>query len=272
MTRARVPRAVPPGHRWSADFPCPVCGSHQNVARGQSERCWGYISSSSAVAYCTREEHAGGLKAEDGRYAHRLGGRCRCGARHKVPTKLKRARLRVPRPRKSRVEVISDWTPAQLEKLKKLRVASKSSTLKSVGAKLVGCYGKEWLGLPAINEGSWKLLAINGDGKVRREAAGGGRRRLARRNVGPASFIVPTTVTSGCDLLYDVEGETDLLRALDAGIVTVICATTGATSAAPYKNAAEHLARLQPNEVAIIRDRDEAGDDGRKVAEAAWLA
>ena len=58
--------------------------------------------------------------------------------------------------------------------LKKRRVCSRSSTLNSVGAKLVSCYRKEWLGLPAVNEGSWKLLAISGDGKVRRDAAGDG--------------------------------------------------------------------------------------------------
>ena len=69
--------------RFTPDRPCPVCGGHERLPRGHSERCFGFHSADGRYAHCTREEHAGGLPLEaSGTYAHRLDGECRCGASH----------------------------------------------------------------------------------------------------------------------------------------------------------------------------------------------
>lgn len=75
--------------RWRPSEPCEVCGGHPGLPQGRGVRCIGYLSSDSAYAYCSREEHAGELdphpKAEGTVYAHRLAGSCRCGLTHGGP-------------------------------------------------------------------------------------------------------------------------------------------------------------------------------------------
>jgi hypothetical protein len=70
--------------RFTKTAPCPICGSFDHATRGQSVRCFGFLSSDGQYAHCTREEHAGGLEANPNSqtYAHRLIGECRCGTRH----------------------------------------------------------------------------------------------------------------------------------------------------------------------------------------------
>ena len=70
--------------RFSASHPCPICGGHPNLRRGNGERCYGFLSEDELWAHCTREEHAGGLEQnpDSGTYAHKLMGDCRCGVRH----------------------------------------------------------------------------------------------------------------------------------------------------------------------------------------------
>jgi putative DNA primase/helicase len=76
--------SIPPERRFSPSRPCPVCGGHDRLPRGNNERCYGFLSKDGAWAHCTREEYAGGLEQnpESGTYPHRLLGECRCGARH----------------------------------------------------------------------------------------------------------------------------------------------------------------------------------------------
>ena len=55
--------------------PCPICGGHDGLGRGQGVRCFGYYDRSGSYARCTREEHAGSLpQNRDGTYSHRLHG------------------------------------------------------------------------------------------------------------------------------------------------------------------------------------------------------
>jgi putative DNA primase/helicase len=70
--------------RFSLRRPCPVCGGHDQLPRGNGERCYGFLSEDGLWAHCTRDEHAGGLgqNPESGTYAHKLMGDCRCGFRH----------------------------------------------------------------------------------------------------------------------------------------------------------------------------------------------
>ena len=72
-----------PIRRFTRTDPCPICGGHDGLARGQGVRCYGYYSPSGKLARCTREERAGGLpQNRDGTYSHRLHGPCRCGQTH----------------------------------------------------------------------------------------------------------------------------------------------------------------------------------------------
>ena len=69
--------------RFSKTDPCPICGGHDGLNRGQGVRCFGYYDRAGKFARCTREERAGGLtRNKDGTYSHRLHGKCRCGQSH----------------------------------------------------------------------------------------------------------------------------------------------------------------------------------------------
>jgi hypothetical protein len=69
--------------RFTRNDPCPVCGGHDGLGRGQGVRCFGYYDRLRAYARCTREERAGNLpQNRDGTYSHRLTGQCRCGQVH----------------------------------------------------------------------------------------------------------------------------------------------------------------------------------------------
>ncbi|MBN9492871.1 hypothetical protein J0H33_05935 [bacterium] len=70
--------------RHTRHVPCPVCGGGSDLPHGKGIRCAGF--SLDAVAYCTREERAGGLELDmresPPAYKHLLYGECRCGRRH----------------------------------------------------------------------------------------------------------------------------------------------------------------------------------------------
>ena len=69
--------------RFTKTDPCPICGGHDGLGRGQGVRCFGYYDRTGRYARCTREEKAGGLsRNKDGTYSHRLRGPCRCGQSH----------------------------------------------------------------------------------------------------------------------------------------------------------------------------------------------
>jgi putative DNA primase/helicase len=76
--------SVAPERRFSPSLPCPICGGHPSLRRGNGKRCYGFLSEDGEWAHCTREEYAGGLERnpESGTYSHRLIGDCRCGVQH----------------------------------------------------------------------------------------------------------------------------------------------------------------------------------------------
>jgi hypothetical protein len=77
MQRQRIIR------RFTQADPCPICGGHDTLGRGQGLRCFGYYDRQGQYGRCTREERAGDLpQNRDGTYSHRLHGTCRCGQRH----------------------------------------------------------------------------------------------------------------------------------------------------------------------------------------------
>jgi hypothetical protein len=70
--------------RFSRGRPCPICGGYDAARRGESERCYGFLSSDEQYAHCTREEYARGIEchANSSTFAHKLEGSCRCGVSH----------------------------------------------------------------------------------------------------------------------------------------------------------------------------------------------
>jgi hypothetical protein len=82
--------------RFTSRRPCPICGGHDGLRRGQGERCYGFESSDGRYAHCTREELAGRLMIhpDAGTYAHRLDGPCACGVTHASRTAVPPSRPR----------------------------------------------------------------------------------------------------------------------------------------------------------------------------------
>lgn len=79
--------SLAPGQRWSRANPCPVCGGHERLPRGQGMRCSGFLSADGRYAHCTREARAGRLPLHSSSrsFAHRLDGPCACGELHGQP-------------------------------------------------------------------------------------------------------------------------------------------------------------------------------------------
>src|SRR5690348_14107842 len=71
--------------RFTADYPCVICGGHKELPQGIGERCAGYTFESEGrkFAVCTREEYANGITERPGvGFTHSLFGKCRCGVEH----------------------------------------------------------------------------------------------------------------------------------------------------------------------------------------------
>jgi hypothetical protein len=118
------------------------------------------------------------------------------------------------------VEILGDPTSEQLDALRRSRRLLREETVRRAGAKRVRWAGDDWLGFPTF-EGGWKLWALDSRGQPRLE-----RGKLKRRNVGPVSLLVSPALlenaTEPFPRLWDVEGESDFLAALDAGLSHVI--------------------------------------------------
>jgi putative DNA primase/helicase len=76
--------SIAPERRFSPTRPCPICGGHDRMPRGNGERCYGFLSEDGRWAHCTRVEYAGGLEynSNSSTYPHKVTGDCRCGVQH----------------------------------------------------------------------------------------------------------------------------------------------------------------------------------------------
>jgi putative DNA primase/helicase len=85
--------------------PCPICGGGDNLPRGQGKRCSGFASTDGEYAHCSREELAGSLPLEDeGTFAHRIKGDCKCGMTHSP------APAAIVIPMRAEIEATYDYT------------------------------------------------------------------------------------------------------------------------------------------------------------------
>jgi hypothetical protein len=184
-------------------------------------------------------------------------------------------------PPRHELEILGDPTRAQVEALKRTRRLRDVETLCRLDVKLVRARFRkdadsrwspweEWLGFPALS-GSWKLWALNRDGIERTDAQG----KLIRRNVGPISLIPSPALRQGAfdpvPIVLDVEGESDLLAALEAGFTYVVTSTGGAGSLGAHEANAEWLRTRRIAEVNVLGDRDEPGQRGAEKRAEWWL-
>jgi len=163
-------------------------------------------------------------------------------------------------------EGVSFWVVEALAKYNGLR-----SSDFSVAYNQVEWAGDEWLGFPTLSPGSWKLLAIDRSGRIRREG-----RSIKKRNVGPVSLVVSDMLREALNgekavpVLYDVEGEGDLLCAIEHGLDPVLTSTGGAGNIKGHERCRDLLAKLDIGEVQIVRDRDDAGGHGAEITTKFW--
>jgi hypothetical protein len=117
----------------------------------------------------------------------------------------------------------------------------------------------------------WKLWGCDSNGNFRFDDRGG----LDRRNVGPVSILASPAIEDGgsdsIERLFDVEGESDFLAAVESGLRNVIATTGGANALTGHERHRDWLLRLDPEEVAVIRDLDDAGRVGAEKAAEWWL-
>jgi hypothetical protein len=179
------------------------------------------------------------------------------------------------------LEVLSDPTSEQIGALTKSSRLRGGATLNRLGAKLVrarfrkddaSSWGPwwEWIGFPTVSRDSWKLWALNRNGVARLD-----RGKLIRRNVGPVSLILSPELRDAAagsvPVVQDVEGESDFLAAIEAGLSYVLTTTGGATSLGAHEANAEWLRALGIAEATVWGDRDEAGQRGAQKRAEWWL-
>ena len=182
---------------------------------------------------------------------------------------------------KPQVEVMGGATSAQVAALRRSRRLRDGETLDRISAKALRVRWpdddgdwkspSDWLGLPTLVDGGFKLWALNQNGNPRLD----GRGKLIRFNLGPVSFFASPAVRqrngSKIRRLFDVEGESDGLACIDAGILHVVASTGGAGALAAHGRHFDWLCALEPDEVVIIRDLDDVGRAGAEKVAQWWL-
>lgn|GEM_PF-3456641 len=198
-------------------------------------------------------------------------------------------RVPAPRPATRRtpaaiIEVLGPPTPEQVAALRRNQRLRDQRTLERIGACLVAATlrepengselarRREYLAFPTLTPDTWKLWAVDRTGAPRLDAKG-----LIRRNVGTGSLVVSPALRDRGPLpsigrLWDVEGESDLLAAVDSGLNYVVSGTGGAGSLAGHEAHGEWLRALRPAEVCVVGDLDDPGRDGAEKRAAWWLA
>ena len=178
--------------RHTRSNPCPVCGGHDGLPRGQGLRCHGFTDDRGEYAHCSREEFAGELESEanSSTYAHWLAGPCRCGNTHQRGTPAAQATL--GRSAQHEIEATYDYT----DELGKLLF------------QVVRCRPKSFWQRRADGHGGW-ISRIDGVRRV------------------PYRFAELLAGIAAGDTVYIVEGEKDA-DALHAAGCVATCNPGGA--------------------------------------------
>ena len=177
----------------------------------------------------------------------------------------------------ARVEVLGPPTAAQVAALQLSRRLREPSTIERIGVTLVrwakyeGGRSEEWLGFPGVG-GSWKLWAVDAHGRPRLE-----KKKLERRNAGPVDLIVSPALRDlaaavSVPVLLDVEGESDLIAAVEARFAYVLTGTGGAGVVKGHDANQGWLRALKPGVVIVWGDLDDTGRAGAETRAAWWLS
>jgi putative DNA primase/helicase len=214
---------VSAAQRFSAEHPCPVCGGHDGLPRGEGVRCAGFRSDDGRWGHCTREEYAGGLplKATSLTYAHSLDTPCRCGVVHGA----------LSLPRSSRPE-------------------SNGHSSMTAPRRVVATY-------PYRNEAGTLLFeTVRYEPKDFRQRRPDGHDGWIPNLDGVRRLLYRLPELRGHDGVYIVEGEKDADRLWTHGLP----ATTSPGGAGKWReDYAGQLSRLGVTAVVIIPDNDQPG-------------
>ena len=254
MQRERTPR------RFTKSNPCPICGGHDGLGRGQAVRCFGYLDRSGKYARCTREEHAGGLpQNRDATYSHRLHGPCRCGRVHgEAPDPAGAARP------------AANTLRRRAEQRFRSYFTLRASLRKRYG---VGTSIRFWAYHDAAEQEVFRVLRVDyraADGTAAKSyrpchQAGDGKWRLARPDTPLPLYHLPSILAAPLDATIAVlEGEkcTDIATALGWPHAT----TSAHGAKAPQLT---DWSPLAGRSVALLRDAD--ADGAGYVAQVAAL-
>ena len=236
--------------RFTKSHPCPICGGHDGLARGQGVRCFGYRSGD--YARCTREDHAGSLpQNRDGTYSHRLDGTCRCGQAHgEAPA----------------------GNGHSAAKTLRRRAEQRFRSFHTLRAFLLGRYGdgteiRHWIYRDAAGDEVFRVLRIDyaAPGSVPAKSyrpchrAADGKWLLSRPDGKLPLFNLPQVLAAPPEAVITVlEGEKCACFAAALGLAPVTTSAHGAK--APWLSDWSPLAGRR---VAILRDE---GDDGAAYA------
>jgi hypothetical protein len=193
------------------------------------------------------------------------------GLRLKLPTRkrfVERRREATADP--PRIETGDVAIFLRLDALVKYNQLRDESCFAKVEWRTVEWAAEEWLGFRTLTD-SWKLLGLDWDGRIRRENGS-----IKKRNVGPVSIVGSGKLREALDsqkpipTLYDVEGEGDLLCAIEHDLDPVLTSTGGAGTTSGHERCRDLLTQLDIGEVQIVRDHDDAGRHGAKITAAFW--
>ena len=181
------------------------------------------------------------------------------------------------KPREYEVQDLGPPTEAQIRRMSASKRLRAGNTLDDLGVRRLrvrwrrddGEWGAwdEWLGFGTIGAG-WKCWSVNEDGQPRFGTKG----KLLRRNAGAVSLILSPDLRqrSRVERLWDVEGESDLVAAIEAGALHVVTGTGGAGALGGHDRHRGELVALKPDEVVVVGDLDEAGRKGAEKRAAWW--
>lgn len=238
--------------RFTRRQPCPICGGHGGLPRGEGRRCHGFLSSDGRYAHCSREEHAGPLPLESASltYAHRLDGDCRCGQRH-GPI----ADCRVPSGRRiaesgdaGRKRSVAPPPPAQAQPAREKPDAAPQSAIPNPQSAMSYPYHD------ADGKVLYEVVRQPDKRFFQRAPDGVGGWRPSVRGVAPVLYRLVGLITSAAKVpVFIVEGEKDADALAALGLV----ATTNPGGAGKWRDTYTNL--LRGRHIAILPDNDEPG-------------
>lgn len=226
---------VSPDQRATPAHPCPICGGHERMKRGEGTRCTGFVSGDGEWAHCSRENHAGNAPYNDRSeaYVHKLRGECRCGVQHGP----------------SVVTEIGPGTGAKRRAGKGPRRIANTHDYTDEGGELL-----------------YQTVRYEPKGFSQRRPDGPGKWIWSIKGARLVPFGLPELLAAPLvETVLECEGELDVLRAREMGF-TATCNPMGAG-----KWRAEYSEHLRGRFVVVIRDNDEPGrKHGEDVARSVY--